>query len=285
MSEFLGHAHTKKDLDRLIQSSPHAIGIQGESGSGKKYMSELIVQKILNLTDISTYPYVKSLDCSKSVGIDDIRALIKFLALRIPGEGKYRRCLIFWSYEKLGHEAQNALSKSFEEPPEDTLMVITTESKADILPTTVSRLSWLNIRPLSLDDASAYFSGQHSKEQIQRAYMLSSGLPGMLIKLLENYDEHSLVESINQAKDFLKKDRMDRIVLVEKLLKDKDFDQNLFLSSLAKILEAALLSGLNRKDEVNPKILADLKKILKTQNAQKYNANQKLVLTELMYNL
>lgn len=285
MDEFLAHAHTKKDFDRLIQSSPHAIGIQGESGSGKKYVSELIVQKILNISDIDSYPYIKSLDCSKNVGIDDVRSLIKFLALKIPGNNRYKRCLIFWSYEKLGHEAQNALLKSFEEPPEDTLMIITTASKAEILPTTVSRLSWLSIRPISLEDAFEHFSERHNKEKIERAYMLSSGLPGLLIKLLENYDEHSLVESINQAKDFLKMDRMDRIVLVEKFLKDKDFDQSPFLSSLAKILEAALMSGLNRKDEINPKILADLKKILNTQNTQRYNANQKLVLTELMYNL
>lgn len=285
MADLLVHDSTKLDLDRILLSSPHAIGVQGDRGAGKKYLASFVAGEVLGNEDISSYPYYKELDCSKKIGIDEVRDAIKFLALKIPGDKKYRRCLVFQSFEFLGHEAQNALLKSIEEPPGDTLIIITTVSKTDLLPTIVSRVSWISIRPVSMNEAVRFFSKEYDEESIKKAHMLSGGNPGLLLKLLLDYDNHPVTGSINFAKDILRLDRLGRISAIEKINKDKDFDMGLFLSSLAKIYEAACRNSIKKSGRTDRKLLADLKRILEAQKTLSYNSSQKLVLTDLLYNL
>lgn len=285
MDNLLTHSSTKEDLQRILVSLPHAIGLQGEPASGKKHVSKYIAGRILGVGDVNSYPYFLSVDCNQKVGIEEIRDSRKFLALKIPGDKNYKRCLAFWSFQSLGHEAQNALLKSIEEPPKDTLIIITTDSKNNLLPTIVSRLSWISVRPVSMEESLEYFSSSYDKNKIEKAHMLSGGAAGMLSELLEDYDNHYLVQSVNEVKDLLNKHRVDRLSLADKLSKDREFDMDLFLGSLSKIFSAALRSGLSRTGRADPKLLADLKKITEAQNSKNYNANQKLIVTDLLYNL
>lgn len=285
MDNLLIHHSTKRDLQRILASSPHAIGLEGEHQSGKRHMSQHIASKVLDVKNIASYPYFMAVDCREKVGIEEVRDTIRFLALKIPGEKKFKRCLMFLSLESLGHEAQNALLKSIEEPPEDTLIIITTASKNNLLPTTVSRLSWINVRSVGLKESLEYFSPNYNDKQIERAHLLSGGNAGMLARLLEDYDGHYLVKSVNTAKDLLAKDRLGRLSLADMISKDKEFDIELFLNSLSKIFAAALRKSLERTGKADPKLLADLKRIVEAQNSQNYNANQKLIITDLLYNL
>lgn len=279
------HDSTKQDIERILASRPHALGIQGDKDSGKRYLSEYIAGKVLGIDDVSTYPYFLELDCRQKIGIEEVRGAIKFLALKIPGDNKYKRCIIFLSFDNLGHEAQNALLKSIEEPPEDTLIVITTASKYSLLPTTASRLSWVNVRPVSIEDAKKFFSLKYNENDIKKAHMLSDGSPGLMTKLLKDYDNHPLVRSVSFAKEVLGKDRLARLSIIEKTSKDKEFDLEAFLNSLVKIYEVAYRNDLKKSGRPDKKLLSDLKKIINAQNTLLYNANQKLVLTNLLYNL
>src|SRR3989344_3552787 len=69
--------------------------------------------------------------------VDDARTLsdIAFRTARTKA-GK----AIIVSVERLFHEAQNALLKLFEEPPEDTLIILVIPSDGNLLPTLRSRL-------------------------------------------------------------------------------------------------------------------------------------------------
>ena len=69
--------------------------------------------------------------------VDDARAFTE--AVRRTGmEGNTRLLII--AAERLFHEAQNALLKALEEPPEGTVIVLATPSLGDLLPTVRSRL-------------------------------------------------------------------------------------------------------------------------------------------------
>ncbi len=280
----MSHPSTKDGIKRIINSPPHGIGIEGASGSGKKYLAKYIAAELLGIADIDSHPYSRIINSADKIGIEEIREAITFLSLKIPGESRYKRCLMFWSFEKLSRPAQNALLKSLEEPPADTLIIITTDSKSNLLPTTASRLSWLSVLPVSEDEAISYFATDFDKSLIKKACALSGGKPGMLSQLLNDYDKHPFAQSIESVKEMLKLDRFERIAEVNKLTKDKEFDVNLYLLSLSKVLEAMMKKRLDN-GRIDRKMLGDLKKVLTAEKFQKYNTNQKLLLTDIFYNL
>ena len=55
-----------------------------------------------------------------SIAIEQIRALISFFQLKVPGKTKIKRVAIIQDADRMGLEAQNALLKALEEPPEDS---------------------------------------------------------------------------------------------------------------------------------------------------------------------
>lgn len=279
------HPSTKEGIKRFISSTPHGIGLSGSSESGKKYLSKYLISKILGIKDVQDYPYVMFIDCGKGTGIDEVREAIKFLSLKIPSDKKYKRGLVFWSFESLGSAAQNALLKSLEEPPEDTLVIITTDAKIKLLPTIVSRLSWIEVKPVSYEITLNHLSDRYSEKAIEKAYSLSAGKIGMTFKLAEDYQAHPMAEYIETVKSILRMEKYERLAEIDKLNKDKEFDVSLFLKSLVKVLEAAMKSKLTKTGKTDRKLLDSLKRISRAQNSLVYNTNQKLILTEIFYRL
>jgi len=81
-----------------------------------------------NLHEISPMP---------SIGIEEIRSLSKIFSLK--PYGSKNRLVVIFNMEKATVEAQNALLKILEEPPADTYLLLTCESKEILLPTIPSR--------------------------------------------------------------------------------------------------------------------------------------------------
>lgn len=279
------HQNTKVSSDSLVKSPTHAIAVEGKNGSGKKYLARYIAGRILNQGDINTHPYTMILDCENKIGIDDVREAIKFLSLAIPGNDQYKRCLIFYSFEKLSPEGQNSLLKSLEEPPADTLIILTTESKALLPPTIASRVSWLNILPVDRLSCTEFFKNEYSLERINNAFAIADGRVGLMKELLENYDEHPLVFAIKKAKETIVIDKFERLASLDKLIKSDGADMKLYFWAMTKILRAAFHNQLEKTGTVNKRLLMNLKIVASAQNAQKYNVNQKALLTELFYSL
>lgn len=81
--------------------------------------------------------------------IDDIRELSEFLSLT-PAEGAWRVAIIDGA-EEMNRNAENALLKSLEEPPKNTLILLVSSAPGRLLPTIHSRCRSLRLSPL--DDA------------------------------------------------------------------------------------------------------------------------------------
>lgn len=109
--------------------------------------SFLIVAKDKNLTSSYTETLLKdkgvnSLDINlqtfeKALGIKDVRNIQKAILLK-PFRGK-TKAVIIDAYENITLEAQNALLKILEEPPNNTIMIIIAAKKELFLPTIISR--------------------------------------------------------------------------------------------------------------------------------------------------
>lgn len=85
--------------------------------------------------------------------IEQIRQLRANLAMK-PFSAPHRVVIISDSH-RLNPEAGNALLKILEEPPEDTVLILTAHQRSDLLPTIVSRCRHIPFAPLDAADIQA----------------------------------------------------------------------------------------------------------------------------------
>lgn len=113
--------------------SHHAYFAAGDTGKG---VEDALAygERVLGLSDAS--PDIVVLRYAH-LSVDDARGVCDILQRRSVDGGA--RLLII-ATERLFHEAQNALLKSLEEPPEGTVIVLLVPSAGDLLPTVRSRL-------------------------------------------------------------------------------------------------------------------------------------------------
>ena len=83
----------------------------------------------------------------RSFHIDTIRQL-RQNAWLLPGEAPCRVCVLCGA-ENMTDQAQNALLKILEEPPEHTVFILTAKNRAMLLPTILSRVQTIRLEPLT----------------------------------------------------------------------------------------------------------------------------------------
>ena len=143
---------------------PHALLLEGPEGSGRCTFAREIAaalfcrgehkpcgscnqcRKVLeqNHPDVEYYGGDGS---RRSFHIDAIRQL-RQNAWLLPGEAPCRVCVLCGA-ENMTDQAQNALLKILEEPPEHTVFILTAENRAMLLPTILSRVQTIRLEPLT----------------------------------------------------------------------------------------------------------------------------------------
>ena len=143
---------------------PHALLLEGPEGSGRRTFAREIAaalfcrgehkpcgscnqcRKVLerNHPDVEYYGGDGS---RRSFHIDTIRQL-RQNAWLLPGEAPCRVCVLCGA-ENMTDQAQNALLKILEEPPEHTVFILTAENRTMLLPTILSRVQTIRLEPLT----------------------------------------------------------------------------------------------------------------------------------------
>ncbi len=88
--------------------------------------------------------------------VDEARRLSEVVS-RMPSAGS--RKLIVAAAPRIFHEAQNALLKTFEEPPEGTYLVLIVPAEGTLIPTLRSRLLPLPVAKVVPESSSAFWNG------------------------------------------------------------------------------------------------------------------------------
>lgn len=279
MTEVLHNPATKRLLDGFLTKPTHALMLNGPYGAGKGYVAKYIASQLLEeeLNRIDTHPYTAIITPEKNtISIDSIREIRKFLSLKVPGEKSIRRILIVENAHTMTIEAQNAILKSLEEPPQDTVIIMTVADRNLLLPTILSRVQAVDILPISEDQIKVL--GGNEKQR-----SIASGRPGLLHAML-NDEENSLIQSIGLAKEFLTKSTYERLAMSAPMKDRSETAQ--FLQSLMIVSSAALRSALKNND--NKQIAAWQKRMKHIFGAQKQlsaNCSIKLLLTDLSLGL
>ena len=122
----------------------------------------------------------------KEISVEDIRSMNNFLRFT-PAISKWRTVIID-SADEMNLNAQNALLKTLEEPPANTVLVLVSNTPSKLLPTIKSRCQKLSIQPLSDDHLASIINLSMSAlpDNERKILMrLSSGSPGRVHELVE----------------------------------------------------------------------------------------------------
>lgn len=286
MNDLLLHPQTRRRMEAFLATPSHALMLVGPSGSGKSTLAENMVEDILSLRagSFADHPYTLLIapeEPGKAIGIEAIRQLEKFLALKVPGGAAHDRAVLVEDAHLLTREAQNALLKMLEEPPDGTIIILTVNHEQTVLPTIRSRVQSVPVDRVGKDTLEDYFGGQgFDSPAISRAYAISGGLPGLMNALL-NESDHPLLEATEKARQLLSQSAYERMCMVDGLSKDRALavDVAVILQQMARIsLQTATGPPARKWQSV-------LEAGYEAAEALAANAQPKLALTKLMLSL
>lgn len=294
MAELVLHPDTEKQLQSFITKPTHALLLIGSEGIGKQTITTYLLRQLLGIeTDeaLESYPYlIRVIPEKESISIETIRELQHGTKLKVPVSATVRwRIVYIEQAEHMTKEAQNALLKLLEEPPLDTIFLLTVVSDQVLLPTIRSRVQHISIQQPSAKVLNAYFLKQgYSERKIQQAYLLSGGLPGLMHALLKEDDAHYLTKSVTEARALLQATTFERLSMVDALAKQRtEIVRILFV--LQQMAHAALTQSVGKDSKEAIRSITRWQHILaaayEAEKSLAANAQAKLVLTNLLLNL
>jgi len=240
------HEQTEAQIDAFVNNPAHSLLIYGPAGSGKMFLARYISASLMavdidRLDDQPHFTVLGRPEGKQEIPIDSVRQIIKKLALKTAGR---KRIVIIEDAHVLSEEAQNALLKSIEEPPPDTHFILTVPAVSLLLPTITSRSRKLPVKPVSLEKSLEFFGNDNRPDKITGAWNLSRGSVGLLSALLNDDNEHPLKTAVEQAKLFVRMNKYERAIFLDKISPDKNA-YSTFLDALDRLLSALATSSIS----------------------------------------
>ncbi len=124
-----------------------------------------------------------------NIPIATAREIKRSLSRKAP-DGSTRLAL-FDRMEKMRADSADALLKMIEEPPSDTVIVLTAERPESLLPTIQSRAQRIRLERISLDAIEQYLIQNHdlSEKRARLLARISDGSLGQAIELIDSGEE------------------------------------------------------------------------------------------------
>ncbi len=240
-SELLLHPDTKARIASFTGSPAHALLLIGPPGAGKRSVALDIASVLLRTTleKLNQHPYFTLLAAAagKTISVDDVRGITHFLMLRATSNNDVSRVVVVEQAQRMTVQAQNALLKTIEEPPAGTVLILTAPGELGLLPTIQSRVQTLQLRQPGPTAAAEYFANEYQTADVQKALVVSGGLPGLTKALLDGDTSHPLATATTTAREILRGTTFDRIAMTDSLAKDKQrcLDTLFILARMAEI--------------------------------------------------
>lgn len=241
MSSFkdvVGHKNIIKYISSAVQADAvsHAYILNGERGSGKRLLANLFAMSLQcqnreedgetcgkcqsckqaqngNQPDIIKVTHEKP----NTISVDDIRTQVNNDIVIKPYSSKYK-IYIIPEADLMSAQAQNALLKTIEEPPEYAVIMLLTENAEALLPTIRSRCVMMKLRnikdqlvkkylmeQMEIPDYKADVCVAFAQGNMGKAIMLATSeyfneIKKEVVHLLRNIDEMSVSELMDAVK-------------------------------------------------------------------------------------
>ncbi|MBE6071692.1 MAG: DNA polymerase III subunit delta' [Clostridium butyricum] len=255
MRKIIGHEIIKEAINKrnINGSFSHANLLVGNDGIGKSIIAQYLASKILKGLDyINSVDIIKYYPSSNSFGVDDVRTIIEEVNKK-PYEGN-KKVIIMYRCEKMTAQAQNALLKTIEEPPEGVSLILLSDSLETILETIQSRCQIYKLTPLSKEEILEYLEECYSGlsiEEKQAALAYSMGIPGKADRFIQDEKLKQLRDlCIDLFQDILAKNKNIVIKYQELLNNLKDEKYDLLDIMILYIRDLSILKEINNKDRI-----------------------------------
>lgn len=156
------------------------------------------------------------------IKVNSIREIRRGAALTAVDRGK--KIFLIIHAEAMNDTASNALLKTLEEPPADTILILTTSCPDGLLPTIVSRCQQIRFDALS-DDAveAALLEREHSEPSVARTIArLAKGNYTKALQYLHESLGERRTEAVELLRTILLKSRSALLEEIERLVGERD---------------------------------------------------------------
>lgn len=230
----IGNNENKKILSKLIltNSVSHSYIFSGISGIGKFLFAKEFAKAILCTGEQKPCNKCKSCESienqnnpdlviideqTNSIKTEQIKELTSDV-LEKPIKGN-KKIYIINNSENMTKEAQNALLKTLEEPPEYAVIILVTSNENMLLNTIKSRCIKILFNSLSDDEILEYFEGNH--EDINKQMVNTFG--GSIEKAINLKDKIEIYEKIKNIFENIEQlNELEILRLKDDVLNDKD---------------------------------------------------------------
>ncbi len=239
--DIIGQEQIKEHLQNALTTKKvsHAYIINGEKSSGKEYIAKVFAMALQcergelepcqechackqalsdNQPDIIRVGHEKP----NTISVDDIRAQINNDVAIKPYSSPYKIYIVNEA-EKMTQQAQNAILKTLEEPPEYAVILLLTSNVNALLPTILSRCVVLNMKPvgdekvrkflmeeLKVPDYKADVCVAFARGNIGKAKALASSEDFeniknevlSLLKYIQDMELHEIVAAIKKISEY-----------------------------------------------------------------------------------
>ena len=235
--DIIGHEQIIEHFRSALKNHQvsHAYILNGENGSGKNMLAKAFAKALVceagygdscnmcracHQFDSGNHPDVKWITHEKanSIGVDEVREQINNDIVIKPYSSKYKVYVIDEA-EKMTVQAQNALLKTIEEPPEYAVILFLTNTLDVLLQTVRSRCIIMNLRSVDtkliqqylmqkyqLPDYQARVCAAYAQGNVGKAIMMATSehfreMQDFLLRLLKRVDDMEVYEIMDAVKN------------------------------------------------------------------------------------
>lgn len=285
-NDIIGQRVIVESLRNAVKSNMISNGyvFSGPKGCGKKLMAFIFAMALNCSGEADDKPCGRCSSCirtssgnhpnlelvrpiGQSIKIKQVRGIISDSA-RKPFERGYK-IIIIDNADKMTIEAQDAFLKTLEEPPENTVFLILTESHSLLLPTIVSRCQVYRFKPVDSLEMKAFIKSKYDYPEmdVEAAVRHSKGIVGRALELLRDkgsFKARALyIDILEKA---LTGNGNDAILLASEAIEDKESAESFLEFSLSWFRDIMVL-GESRGACDNLIINADSLEVLSRHNS------------------
>ena len=285
----LGNDKIKELLQEAVKANKvsHSYLFVGQAGIGKKMIATEFAKAILCLGDDKYCNNCKS--ClefdgnnnpdfiliepeGNNIKIDQIRNMQRKVQEKPIISNK--KVYIINSADLMTKEAQNALLKTLEEPPEFVTIILVGENENEFLATIKSRCMILHFNPISNSDMKKYLEENYNMNVTSNMLDVFQGSIGKAIELKDKQEEYLTIE--NAIENLEKEDLIDLIKKLDILYTSKDE-----ILDMLDYINIILL----KKSKENVKYTDCIKIVENTKRRIAQNANYDMSIDNMLFNI